>query len=299
MINLELYRIFQIVAETGNITKASEKLCISQPAVTKQIKNLEDAIGGSLFIRTKKGVVLNEDGKKVFIKIKHALSLFNEAENDFKNLENLISGTIKIGISTTLVKKFLSKYIKIFHELHPNIIIEINTDPTSEMIKSLKIGIIDFIIAKIPNRVDSELETIDLGELENIFVANESYKNLINKNLSVNELKNYPLLLQKTPSNSREVIDDYFKENSTIKTADMSIASSNLLIDFVKSGFGIGFVTKLYVDEELKKGELFEINIFPKVKSNKLGIIKLKNNELSFASKALINAILEDDDTNN
>ena len=59
MINLELYKIFFVVSEEGNITKASEKLSISQPAVTKHIKNLEDQLGNPLFIRTKKGVVLN------------------------------------------------------------------------------------------------------------------------------------------------------------------------------------------------------------------------------------------------
>ena len=55
-IDLNLYKIFYIVATTGNITKASEKLYISQPAVTKSIKQLENRLGGSLFIRTKKGV---------------------------------------------------------------------------------------------------------------------------------------------------------------------------------------------------------------------------------------------------
>ena len=67
--NLELYRIFYVVAEMKNITKASEILNISQPAVTKHIKNLEDQLGTPLFIRTKKGVVLNEYGKKIFVHI--------------------------------------------------------------------------------------------------------------------------------------------------------------------------------------------------------------------------------------
>ena len=71
MINLELYRIFYIVAETKNITKASEILNISQPAVTKHIKNLEDQLGNPLFIRTKKGVILNEYGEKIFLNVKH------------------------------------------------------------------------------------------------------------------------------------------------------------------------------------------------------------------------------------
>jgi len=291
MINLELYRIFYVVAESGSITKASEKLNISQPAVTKQIKNLEEAIGGALFIRTKKGVILNEDGKKIYFKIKKALSLINEAESDFKSAENLVIGNINIGISTTLVRKYLSSYIKRFHELHPNIIIEISTDPTSEMIKLLKIGVIDFIVAKTPNTLDNELDFINICELENIFVANEKFKTLINKEISPGELANYELLLQKSPSNSREIAETYFKDNNIIISPTMNIASSFLLIDFVKSGFGVGFVTKLYVEEELKKKELFELNVYPKVKNNQLSIIKLKNNEMSFAAKKFLDLI--------
>ena len=64
-INFELYRIFYVVATVGNITKASQELNISQPAVTKQIKSLEAQLGGDLFIRTKRGVILTEN--KVFL----------------------------------------------------------------------------------------------------------------------------------------------------------------------------------------------------------------------------------------
>ena len=63
-INFELYRIFYTVANHGNITKASEELLISQPAISKAIKNLEDQLGGQLFVRTKRGVFLTEEGKE-------------------------------------------------------------------------------------------------------------------------------------------------------------------------------------------------------------------------------------------
>ncbi len=294
MINLELYRIFYAVAEAGNITKASESLNISQPAVSKQIKNLEESLGGPLFIRTSKGVKLNEVGEKMFIKVKQALSLINDAEKSFEDFENLTIGTIKVGISTTLVKKYLVKYIKKFHELYPNILIEISTDPTSEMIKSLKIGLIDFIIAKLPEYSDNELEFTILGKMDNIFIAGEKYNKLLNENLSIKDLVNYPILLQKSPSTSRRTIDNYCKNNNISLNTVMNIASSNLLIDFVKAGYGIGFVTKNYVEEELKNKELFEINLTPKIEPTKFGIIKLKNNVLSFSALKFIQTILKD-----
>jgi len=78
MINLDLYRIFYAVAETGNITKASEVLHISQPAITKQIKNLESELKTPLFIRTNKGVKLNQVGEKILLNVKQGLGLLDE-----------------------------------------------------------------------------------------------------------------------------------------------------------------------------------------------------------------------------
>ena len=73
-INFELYRIFYTVAVCGNITKASKELMISQPAVTKQLKTLENQLGGELFIRTKKGVILTDNGREIFNYVKHAIT---------------------------------------------------------------------------------------------------------------------------------------------------------------------------------------------------------------------------------
>ena len=72
-INFELYRIFYTVANHGNITKASEELMISQPAISKSIKNLEEQLGGTLFIRTKRGVILTDEGKEFYKYIKQAM----------------------------------------------------------------------------------------------------------------------------------------------------------------------------------------------------------------------------------
>lgn len=107
-INFELYRIFYVVANYSNITKASEELNISQPAISKSIKNLEEQLGGPLFVRTKKGVVLTEEGKEFYTYIKSAIEYINNAENKFTDLINLETGLIKIGINTTLTKEFLT-----------------------------------------------------------------------------------------------------------------------------------------------------------------------------------------------
>lgn len=276
MINLELYKIFYTVAEKRNITKASETLNISQPAITKHLKNLESQLGTPLFIRTKKGVILNEYGEKIFLKVKQALTLLDESEKEICNYNELNKGTIKIGISTTLTKKYLLKYIENFHRKFPHIIIDIYTDPTKDLIKMLKVGTIDFIIGKFPKNLDYDLNYDKLGQTEYIFVANKKY--FIIDKLNLLELQNYPILLQRKPSNSHDSVEQYFKENHLKIKPTMNIASSNLLIDFICMGYGIGYVTKLYVENELKSNKLSIIKVNPAPEKIDFGIITLKNN---------------------
>lgn len=291
MINLELYKIFYVVAETGNVTKASEILNISQPAVTKQLKNLENQLNTPLFIRTKKGVILNDYGKKIFLKVKQGLMLFEEVEKEIKDYTNLDKGTIKIGTSTTLMRKYLLKYIEIFHNQYPNIIVDIYTDPTKELIKKLKSGIIDLVIGKFPQNLDNELNYMELGKTKYVFVANKKYFNIDNKKLTPKDLSKYPILLQKSPSNSRASAEKYFNENSVFINPKMNIASSNLLIDFINMGYGIGYVTDLYVKDELKSNKLYSLNIIPAPNSVSFGIISLKNNIITNQCNKFIECI--------
>ena len=98
MINLELYRIFVIVAEEGNLTKASDILHISQPAVTKQIKNLERELNTVLFIRSKQGMELSKEGNKLYIEIKDAVKILEEAQNKYIGFRN-----INLGVHATML----------------------------------------------------------------------------------------------------------------------------------------------------------------------------------------------------
>ena len=129
-IDLELYRVFYIVAKNKHMTKASEELHISQPAISQSIKKLENQLGGSLFLRSNKGMELTEEGKMFYEYIKGALELINNAENEFTSFKDLSKGEIKIGCSTTLTKLILIDAIKKFHDEYPNININITNDLT-------------------------------------------------------------------------------------------------------------------------------------------------------------------------
>ena len=293
-INFELYRIFYVVATVGNITKASQKLNISQPAVTKQIKNLESQLGGELFIRTKRGVILTDNGREIYNFIKQAMNCFSNAELQFSNLKKLESGVIRIGTSTALARFFLMKYLDIFHKEYPNVAIQLFTDPSKVMRKMLKDGTLDILIAKEEDMEDEDLDVIRIGELHHCFVASDYFGELKERKIHLQDLEEYPILLQKTPSTTRESFDSFCKEHNIEITTKLEIASATLLEDFVKIGLGVGLVTKEFAQKEIDEGLIFEVKTIPEIPSKYFSLITLKNSYHSFGTNKLQEIILND-----
>ena len=291
-IDFELYRIFYNVANHKNITKASEELNISQPAISKSIKNLEEQLGGQLFVRTKRGVILTEEGREFYNYIKQAIEYISNAENKFTELINLETGCIKIGISTTLTKEFLLPYLEEFHRLYPKIDIQIITNMSSELFPKLRNGLIDIIILNLNEKnYGQDINITKCKKITDCLVVNKTYSDLINNEISIKELNKYPLILQSKGSNTREFLDNFAKENNTILKPNIELASYSLVVEFAKIGLGIGYVTKDYVKEELKNQQLYEIKLKETIPSRYIGIATSNNHLPNFSTKKLIEII--------
>ncbi len=210
-INYESYKIFYHVALNQSISKAADKLLISQPAVSYQIKVLEEQLGITLFVRTKKGVTLTDEGKILYSYISKGIENFINGENALTNLKNLDYGIIRIGASTTVSKHVLMPYLKTFHKLYPNIEINITNNLTEELLRELRNGNLDILILNLPMNEGKDLNIKNILEVQDIFVANKEYYDILNKNISLSDLNNYPLLFQKKPSNTRDYLDILIK----------------------------------------------------------------------------------------
>lgn len=291
-INFELYRIFYTVANHGNITKASEELMISQPAISKSIKNLEEQLGGTLFIRTKRGVILTDEGKEFYKYIKQAMEYIQNAESKFTDLINLETGSIKIGISTTLTKEFLLPFLEIFHAKYPNINIEINTDITNELIPKLRNGLIDMIILNLAkNHYGEDIEILKIKEIHDCFVCNKSFSELLNRKVSIKELAKYPLILLPKGANTRMFVDNLASNYGVTLKPNIELASIALNVEFARIGLGISYVTKEYITKNLQDEDLYEIDIEEEIPARFIGIATCKNHVSNFSSKKLIEII--------
>ncbi len=289
-IDYELYRIFYIVAKNGNITRASKELLISEPAVSKSIKNLEGYLGAPLFTRTKKGVNLTTEGVTLYEYISKGIEYFKSGEAKFNELINLESGTIRIGINTTLTKEFLMPYLETFHKLYPNINIEIRTNLTSELKSMLKDGLIDMHILNLTNEeTKNDFNIIKCKTITDCFVSNKPIK----EKISIKELNNYPLILQDKNSNTRKFLDDFANKYEITLKPKIEIGSYYLVSEFSRIGLGIGYVTKNYIKNNLDNKELFIVPIKEKIPSREIGILLNKNTTPNFSTKELIKIITQ------
>lgn len=289
-INLELYKTFYYVAKNESISRAANELLISQPAISKAIKTLEDQLNTNLFIRKRDGVELTEAGETIYKKIKDAMDLINSAENDLKTLTNMESGTINIGASKTIIHEFLMPYIKSFHKAHPNINIKIHTDKTSDITKKAKMGIIDVIFTNLPYNLPQEFNEFKLIDLHDCFVANEDFSEYKNKKLTIKDLENLPLLVLTKGTATRIRLDNFCEENNIHIKPAMEFSSNTLIKEFTEEGFGIGLLNEEHIKEELQSGKLFKLNINLTLKEKYLGMVYNKENK-SLVAKNFIKYI--------
>lgn len=291
-INLEYYKIFYEVAKEQNITKASENLNISQPAISKTIKLLEEKLGGTLFVRTKKGVILTEEGKEFYSYITKAMEYINSAENKFSDLINLETGVIKIGINSTLTKEFLLPYLEIFNKSYPKIDIQITNGITSHLINELKNGLIDIVFLNLNDKdYGNDIDIIKCKKIHDIFIASEKYSELNDKVISLNELKNYPLIFQAKGSNTRNFLDNFLKEKNITLKPNIELASYSLVTEFCKAGFGIGYAVKEFIQKDLNEGKIFSIKIKENISERYIGFAISNKHLPSFSTKKLIEIV--------
>lgn len=288
--NLELYKSFYFIARYGSISKAAEHLYITQPAVSRTIRQLEDELGCTLFSRTPRGVKLTHEGEVLYQYIEQAFNFISTGEKKISDIKNLLSGEVRIGVSDTLCKHYLVPYLKLFNTLHPTIKIHVICPTTPGIITLLKAGKIDFGIVNMPF-YDSQLNFKSIMNIQDCFVVGEKYRHLSGKMQPLSEIVKYPMLLLEKTSNSRLYIDQYFANNAMQVIPDFELGNIDLLVHFARYDFGIACVIKNFVEDELDKSRLYEIRPIEKIPCRSIGVAWLKDVSLSKASQELISIL--------
>ena len=269
-------------------SRASEKLFVSQPAVSQTIKQLENQVGFALFVRKSKGIHLTPEGDEVFAYCKDIFRQVELLSQNLKDLSTLDTGVLTIGASDTICKYYLIDKLKAFENLYPKVRYRVTNCTTNESIELLKKGSVDIAFVHTPF-LDTTLSFRNCLTLHDCFVCSSQFDDSAISSLS--DLKNYRILLLEGMSHSRRLLDANLLHYGVTVKPKFELASLDLLIEFCKNNMGIICVAKEYIKKELENGELKIINIKEPLPDRYISLITYRENYISNAAKRFVEHI--------
>lgn len=292
-IDFELYRVFCMVAECKNFSKAAEKLYISQPAVTQSIKKLEEYLKGKLFFRTSKGVNLTDEGRKFYQYIKTSVDIMNNAENKFSQYINLEEGNIKIKTGSALGNVGIYDAIIKFSKKYPKIKVFVSGGYIKDSIEALSKGEVDVVAVNLPFECDkTNIQIIECKKVEDCFyTSREYYEKMSNRNIK--DLIKTELIAPSEKSTTGKILDEYCLKNKIEYVPKFVMTSTNARKYFVLKGLGIGFGIKDNIKKELESGELIELKVSSSLLTRSIGIAVQSEELLNSATIKLIEIMKE------
>jgi len=295
MIDFDLYKLFYTVAKCGSLSKAAEELYISQPAATQALQRLEKLLDTTLFNRQHHGMELSaQGGKIIFDDVEQAVKLLYGAEEKLAALKQNATGTLRIGASETIFQYFLSEKIVEFNKLYPQVKIELISEVSPKIIALMKSDECDIGFLNLPIADDEEI-TIrkSIQFLNDIFIAGGSFSELKGKEITVQELQKYPLLLMEDNTISREAVNHYGVSHGVHFEPAVEVNSWGFMKRLVVNGMGIGCIPREYALNKLADGSLFEVKVQPAMPARSVGMALPKKVNMTFALQSFINLFSE------
>lgn len=289
-INYELYKVFYHVANTLSFSEASKQLFISQSAVSQSIKVLEKKLNQPLFIRSTKRVQLTPEGEILLKHIEPAMNLIHQGESQLLEANSLNGGQLRIGASDTICRYYLIPYLKEFHRKYPNVHIKVTNQTSIACAKLLDSGQVDFSITNYPNSGLSSAQNVRIiHEFYDVFAANEEYKALKGKAVSLRELQTYPILMLDRKSTTSEFLHSMFQRHQLDLVPEIELSSNDLLIDLARIGLGIAFVPNYCIPNGDK--DLFAVQLEEQLPTRQMVVAYNENVPLSQAAKQFMDML--------
>ncbi|MFD1016236.1 LysR substrate-binding domain-containing protein [Winogradskyella rapida] len=204
--------IFKIVAKHLSFTKAAEQLFISQPAVSKSIKTLEEDYKTTLFVRKRNSIELTEDGKSFLLYVNRILAIYTEMEEQFLHKKERFPELIRFGVSTTLSNYIIPKSIAKFRAQFPQTKFEIISDNSFSIEDLILNEEIDFGITE-GRFNNSKLHFEKFIKDEIVLVTNVNNNSFKKGSIDLETLKTIPMIEREKGSGTKAIIDQFLKEN--------------------------------------------------------------------------------------
>ncbi|MBP3962789.1 LysR family transcriptional regulator [Paenibacillus lignilyticus] len=290
--NLHALRLFHVIASTGSVTRASELLNISQPAITAQIKKFEKELLLPLLKPQGRGIALTDAGEEIALLAKRLFAVEQQIEQYAREYRNGSHGCIRLAATYLPAHFLIPTWIATFKQQYEQVEMIITTTNSNDALKQLLHVDVDIAIyGGMPEAYPDSIQTEELFRDELWFVVAPGHR-YANQQVSLSDMMKEPFVMREEGSSTRERLLSLCRTyNSSTPTISLQFNGLHEAITAVIAGYGANFVSSLVVRDYVKRGELCRVYVEGIHLTNSIAICTRKHEPLSASTMNFIRMI--------
>ena len=258
-LTLRQLQIFVVAARHLSYARAAEELHLTPPAISMQLKQLEDNVGLPLFERMGRGVALTGAGELLFHHAMRVLGEIKDAEARLQAMLGAESGQLSVGLVST-AKYFMPRLLAKFAQAHPGVEVQFSVGSRQSLIERLRDNAVDLaIMGRIPGELDAHAEP--MAQHPYVLIAPADHPLRHARQFDLHELRHETFLLREEGSGSRRVAEEMFKNNLFTPTRSIVMGSNETIKQAVMAGMGVALISLHTLPLELKGGEVSVLRV--------------------------------------
>ena len=290
--NLSRMRIFYEVADTLSFSQAAARLNVTQPAVSTQIRLLEENIGVKLFARLGKKIVLTEAGEVLVGYARKIFRLRDEAEETMKEMRLVRRGTLRVGTTHTYAGHIMPPLLAKFQSAFPQVNVVLEEGPSVEIVRGLASLTVEVAVVAHPGKIKrvvfNYLRSEDL-----VLICPPDHRLAHADELKVSRLAREPFIMREKGSGTRRVVDELFRRHKITPRTVFETSNAEVIKEQVAAGVGLSFLTRSAVNSDLRLGRMAPIGLRNEMLRLEIYTAVLAGHDLSQPARAFLDLMSE------
>ena len=294
MHNLNLHQLatFQVVAKHCSYIRAAEELHFSQPAVSAQIRQLEETLGVKLFDKIGRRTHLTKAGEELYLYSQKIFSLIDETVETMSALASPDSGRLSVGADTTVGTYVIPNLLGKFRDIYPRVEITLEVVNPNPLLEELVNNRIDMaIMSRIPQ--EASVFSAPFAHNERVLIAHPTHRLAGIDNIPFSEIAREHFLMRETGSGTRAALEKAFQDAGYPLQVSMQVGNNSAIKQSVAAGLGIALISRVAIDMELETHRLVMLDVegFPLMR--RWLLVHLKDKNLSATARAFKSFLLQ------
>lgn len=285
--DIRQFEMFQAIVDTGSFTRAGEKLYVSQSAISRQIKLLEEELGDQVFKRIHRKIYLTPTGE---VLLHYTRKIFNEMRlmtSEISDLTHLRRGYLRLAGGMSICTYLFPALVKEYQQRYPNVELTIATGTNDEILRLLKTNQVDLALLSLPFQ-DEDLEIHPALTEEMVLVMEKQHPLSTRDRITFKDLTPYTFIHFERGSNTRKLLDEIFQEEKIHFSNNMELENVEITKPLVEIGLGISIIPYPAVVKDGKNKSLYYRRIQGRRIYRELGWVSLKSDYTIRALKQLL-----------